>query len=68
VWPDLALFATLYCHLAVSVKRLHDAGYGGFLAAALFVPLVQLIFTIWVGILPGTGGPNRFGEAEDQPA
>ena len=68
LWPDLALFATVYCHLAVSVKRLHDAGYGGFLAAALFVPIVQLVFTVWVGLLPGTVGPNKFGEVEDQPA
>jgi uncharacterized membrane protein YhaH (DUF805 family) len=66
IWPLLALLATLYCHIAVSVKRLHDAGLGGFLATAVLVPLLQLIFTIWAGILPGTDGPNRYGAEPDR--
>ncbi len=61
------LLATLYSNLALAVKRLHDVGYGGFLAAALFIPLVNLAFTIWVGLLPGSAGPNRFGDAVDTP-
>jgi uncharacterized membrane protein YhaH (DUF805 family) len=63
----IVLLVTLYWNLAISVKRLHDIGYGGFLAAALFVPLVNLAFTIWVGLLPGTPDPNRFGDAADIP-
>ncbi len=66
IWPIFALLATLYCHVAVSVKRLHDAGFGGFFAVAVLLPLLQLIFTIWAGILPGTSGPNRFGDAPDR--
>jgi uncharacterized membrane protein YhaH (DUF805 family) len=62
-----ALLLTLYCNIAVAVKRLHDLGYSGFLALALLVPVVNLAFTIWVGILPGTAGPNRFGAAPDLP-
>ena len=61
------LLATLYSSLAVSVKRLHDVGYGGFLALALFVPFVNLAFTIWLGLLPGNAGPNQFGAAPDIP-
>lgn len=64
VGPFLVI-ATLYCNLSIAVKRLHDIGYGGFLAAALFVPFVNLAFTIWVGLLPGMAGPNQFGEAPD---
>jgi uncharacterized membrane protein YhaH (DUF805 family) len=61
------VLATLYCNLAVAVKRLHDVGYSGFLALALVIPLVNFAFTIWVGILPGTAGPNRYGNAPDTP-
>lgn len=61
------LFGTLYSQLAVSVKRLHDCGYTGFFALALLVPLVNLAFTIWAGIVPGTPGPNRLGVATDVP-
>jgi uncharacterized membrane protein YhaH (DUF805 family) len=62
-----ALLGSLYCTLAVSVKRLHDVGYAGFLAAAIFIPIVNLAFTIWAGLLPGTAGPNRFGDVADIP-
>ena len=60
-----ALLITLYSNIAVAVKRLHDLGYSGFLALALLIPFVNLAFTIWVGILPGTAGPNRYGAAPD---
>jgi uncharacterized membrane protein YhaH (DUF805 family) len=58
---------TLYSNLAVAVKRMHDVGYGGFLAAALFIPIVNVAFTIWAGILPGSSDPNRFGDAPNEP-
>jgi len=60
-----AFFATIYANVAVTVKRLHDVGYSGFLSLAMFVPLVNFVFTIWVGILPGTAGPNAYGDAAD---
>jgi uncharacterized membrane protein YhaH (DUF805 family) len=58
---------TLYCNVALSVKRLHDIGYVGLFALALLIPLVNLAFTIWVGLLPGSPGANRFGALIDQP-
>ena len=61
------LIATLYSNAAIAVKRLHDIGYGGFLALALLIPFVNVAFTIWVGLLPGTAGPNRFGDTPDTP-
>jgi uncharacterized membrane protein YhaH (DUF805 family) len=65
VVSPIVLAATIYSNLAVTVKRLHDIGYSGFLALAIFIPLVNLFFTIWVGIVPGTPGPNAYGEAPD---
>ena len=61
----VVLLATLVAGLTVSVKRLHDIGYSGFLSCALFIPFVDLAFSIWIGILPGTSGPNRFGAVVD---
>ena len=63
----ILLAVTIYWTAAISVKRLHDVGYGGFLALALLVPLVNLAFTIWVGLLPGSPDPNQFGDASDAP-
>jgi uncharacterized membrane protein YhaH (DUF805 family) len=54
-----------YSSLAITVKRLHDVGYGGFLSAAMFIPLVNIVFTVWVGIVPGTIGPNTYGDMTD---
>jgi uncharacterized membrane protein YhaH (DUF805 family) len=54
---------TLYINLAVSVKRLHDFAYRGFLAIVIVIPLVNLIFAVW----PGTPGPNAFGAVADRP-
>lgn len=59
------ILGTLYSNIAITVKRLHDVGYAGFLAVAIFVPLINFAFTIWVGVLPGTPGPNAYGEAPD---
>jgi uncharacterized membrane protein YhaH (DUF805 family) len=59
------ILVTVYSNVAVSVKRLHDVGYSGFLALAMFVPLVNFGFTIWIGMLPGTAGPNAYGDMPD---
>lgn len=61
----LVILVTIYSNLAVSVKRLHDVGYSGFLAIAMFVPIVNFVFTIWIGLLPGTAGPNAYGDVPD---
>lgn len=59
------LLASIYSTIAISVKRLHDVGYAGFLALAVLIPFLNVAFAIWVGILPGTPGPNSYGEAAD---
>ena len=62
------LLVTTYINIAISVKRLHDVGYSGFLALAVLVPIVNLAFSIWVGILPGTAGPNSYGDLPNAPS
>jgi uncharacterized membrane protein YhaH (DUF805 family) len=63
----IIIIATIYSNLAITVKRLHDIGYSGFLALAIFVPLVNFAFTIWAGIVPGAPGPNSYGDTTDAP-
>lgn len=64
--PPLVI-ATLFTNIAIAVKRLHDSGWNGFFALLLVVPIVNFGFTIWIGLLPGTPGPNRFGTTPDVP-
>ena len=61
------LIVTAYCTIAVAVKRLHDFDTTGYVALALCIPLLDLAFRIWAGIVPGTSGPNRFGAIRDVP-
>jgi len=60
--------ATIIPIISVSVRRLHDGGRSGWwwwLNLLCFIgPIIVLIFYI----LPGTPGPNRFGEGPAQPA
>lgn len=51
--------------IVISVKRLHDLNASGLFAITLLFPLVGLVATILLGIMPGNPGPNRFGEAAD---
>ena len=39
----------------------------GVYALASIAVLVALAFTIWLGVVPGASGPNRFGGAPDVP-
>lgn len=58
----LVSLALLLPTLAVFVRRMHDTNRSGFWFFLGFVPLVGgIILLVWT-ILPGTVGPNRFGE------
>jgi uncharacterized membrane protein YhaH (DUF805 family) len=61
------LVVSAYSTIAVAVKRLHDFDTSGFVALALCIPLLDMAFRIWAGIVPGTSGPNRFGAIRDVP-
>ncbi len=60
--------------IAVAVRRLHDRNLSGwwYLAATLFgfIPVIGFLGSIAflvVMLLPGTDGPNRFGEDPKDP-
>jgi len=58
IWPSLA----------IGVKRWHDRGKSGWWMLIMFVPVLGFLWTlVECGFLPGTDGPNRFGDAPQAP-
>jgi uncharacterized membrane protein YhaH (DUF805 family) len=43
------------------IRRLHDVDGSGWWALLVLVPLVNLVFALYLLLKPGTLGPNRFG-------
>lgn len=56
----VALAASIYCYVAITVKRLHDLGRPGLEAAWLFVPIISLVVFAALCIAPGQAGPNQY--------
>jgi len=57
----LVFAASLWPHVALSVKRFHDFNREGFFAIALFIPVVSVITFFILCLYPGDRGANRFG-------
>lgn len=49
--------------LALHVRRLHDMDYSGWWVLLEFIPGVNILMALLLGVVPGTAGPNRFGPA-----
>ena len=44
-----------------AIRRLHDMNLTGWIALVSLVPLLNLLFTVALMLVPGTKGENRFG-------
>jgi len=53
----LAYLVVFYFSFMLAIKRSHDFNASGWASLLIFVPLANLIFLF----VPGTDGPNRFG-------
>jgi uncharacterized membrane protein YhaH (DUF805 family) len=63
LWVNLLL---AWPALAISVKRWHDRDKSGWWALVTFVPVIGWLWVLVEnGLLRGTEGVNRFGEAPD---
>lgn len=60
--------ATAWSSFALGAKRLHDLGRPGVAAVSLLLPFVSIIAFIALCVIPGTPGPNDYGENPDAPA
>lgn len=62
--------ATVLPNLAVSVRRLHDAGYSGWFYLLALIPYIGGIILLVFMVLPSQQGWNKWGpnpyESEDQ--
>lgn len=52
----------LAANIMLGVRRLHDLDKGGWWMLLLFVPLVNILFYIYILFFKGTEGPNQYGE------
>ena len=64
----LVMLVSLWANVALSVKRLHDIGRPGIIAAALFIPVISIIAFIALCLVPGNPGPNRYGNKPNAPS
>ncbi len=62
-----AVVVSIWCHVALGVKRLHDIDRPGVWAVALFLPVVSFIAFIFLCLAPGNPGPNQYGAATNRP-
>ena len=61
----IAMLVAVVANLAIGIKRLHDFNAPGMFAVALFIPGLSVIATLAIGLIPGSRGPNRFGDKPD---
>jgi len=45
----------------VSIKRSHDLNWSGWYVLLMFVPIADLVVSIYWAFIKGTVGPNRYG-------
>ena len=63
----LALLLSVWSNITLGVKRLHDLGQPGIVAASLLVPVVSYLVFVFLCLYPGDAGPNRFGAFTNSP-
>jgi uncharacterized membrane protein YhaH (DUF805 family) len=51
----------VWINLAIYVKRWHDLNMSGWMTLTLFIPFVNLLLALFLGLAPGTSGPNKYG-------
>ena len=70
-YPEYALFAAvyilvllipiIYLNLAVSVRRLHDLGINGWFVLLGSVPLLNIVFNVYIAFFKGKDEDNKYG-------
>ncbi len=60
----VVLYAAVYLmSILVTIKRWHDRDKSGWFVLVAFIPIVGWVWSlVELGFLPGTDGPNRYGE------
>jgi len=59
----ILVVAFIWCYAIVYVKRWHDRNKSGAMFFIIFIPIAGQIWSlVELGLLPGTDGPNNYGE------
>jgi uncharacterized membrane protein YhaH (DUF805 family) len=61
----LTIGATLVCHIALAVKRLHDMKLSGWFALLFLIG--DFLFYLFLCIAPTKPGPNQYGSRPNEP-
>lgn len=48
-------------NIMISIKRLHDLNQSEWLVLLYFVPYINILFFLYLGIIKGTEGNNKYG-------
>ena len=64
----IGMLVSVWANIALSVKRLHDFDKPGVIAVVLFIPAVSILAFIALCLIPGTPGPNQYGDDQNAPA
>lgn len=55
------LIILIVANLSLMARRLHDLDKSGWMAALIILPIVNIIFCLYLLLKKGTEGPNRYG-------
>ena len=58
----LFYLAILIPSIAVAIRRLHDTNRSGWWLLIALIPFIGALVLLVFYVLPGTVGPNKFGE------
>ncbi len=58
----------LYLKVVFAIRRFHDLDKSGWWSVATFIPLINIIFILYMLLAKGTDGVNRFGAQRTTPS
>lgn len=58
----IVFIAAIWFNLAQGVKRLHDLNKNGLLILICCIPIIGILFSLYMIFVPGTTGSNDYGE------
>lgn len=61
VYDLIVMIPLIWLELATSVRRFHDMGKSGWYTSLLFIPIVGLFFSIYIGFFKGQDDDNQYG-------
>lgn len=57
----LLAFPSLWCEMALLIKRQHDRGLPWYWCLLAFIPFINAVWMVMAGLIAGDPGPNAYG-------